>query len=553
MKALRRLLALALVLVLTLGLSAPALAADQTTLENAVNKAAAYMVKTVTDPQVGSVGGEWAVLGLVRSGYSVPGAYYQNYYANVEKYVEACKGVLHQKKYTEYSRVILALTAIGKDPANVAGYNLLTPLGDYDKTVWQGLNGPIWALIALDSGNYAMPQNKDAATQATRQMYIDNILSHQLADGGWSLTGTGGSSEPADPDMTGMALQALAKYTSSADSADVQTAVDKALSCLSGMQDQNVGYASWGTTNSESVVQVLVALCELGLKPDDSRFVKNGNTLLDNLLSYQQADGSFKHTTDGSGSNQMASEQGLYGIVAALRNMDGKNSLYRISDAINIGESTNTGPATKGAGIEGKNADVKAVPVKKPGTTFSDIVYSNNISAIEALASRGIISGYDDGTFKPDNTMTRAEFAAIIVRALGLTPKATDTFTDVDASSWGAPFVGTANTYGIVKGQSSYTFDPDGTITRQEAAVMVARAAKLCGMNTEQDSGTIRDTLAQFDDYVQVADWAQESMAFCYSSDILDQSALEIQPDTAIKRGEIAQMLFNLLGKANLL
>lgn len=549
MKALRRLLALALALALTLGLSAQALAVDQTTLENTANKAAAYMVKTVSDPQVGSVGGEWAVLGLARSGYSVPDAYYQNYYATVEKYAEACKGVLHQKKYTEYSRVILALTAIGKDPSNVAGYNLLTPLGDYDKTIWQGLNGPIWALIALDSGNYAMPQNKDAPTQATRQMYVDDILSHQLADGGWSLTGAGGSSDPADPDMTGMALQALAKYTNSA---DVQTAVDKALSCLSGMQDQNGGYASWGTTNSESVVQVLAALCELGLKPDDSRFVKNGNTLLDNLLSYQQADGSFRHTADGSGSNQMASEQGLYGIVAALRSMEGKNSLYRMSDAINIGESTGTGPA-KGAGLEGKNADVKAVPIVKPGTTFSDVIYSDNISAIETLASRGVISGYDGGTFKPDNTMTRAEFAAIIVRALGLPPKATDTFTDINASSWCAPYVGTANTYGIVNGKSPDTFEPDGTITRQEAAVMAARAAKLCGMDTALDNAAIRDTLAQFGDYVQVAGWAQESMAFCYSSSILDQSALEIQPDTAIKRGEIAQMLFSLLGEANLL
>ena len=67
------------------------------------------------------------------------------------------EGNLHDKKYTEYSRVIVALTAIGKNPADVAGYNLLTPLGDYEKTIWQGMNGPIWALIALDSGNYDMP------------------------------------------------------------------------------------------------------------------------------------------------------------------------------------------------------------------------------------------------------------------------------------------------------------------------------------------------------------------------------------------------------------
>ena len=546
MKASKRLFALALLFALTLGMSIPALAVDKTTLQSDVTGTAAYMYKTVTNPQVGSIGGEWVVLGLARSGYDVPDTYYQNYYATVEAYVEACTGVLHDKKYTEYSRAIVALTAIGKDPTDVAGYNLLTPLGDYDKTVWQGLNGPIWALIALDSGGYAMPQNTSAATQATRQMFVDDILSHQLADGGWSLTGSGGSSEAADPDITGMALQALAKYTSDS---SVQTAVNKALTCLSDMQDSSGGFSAWGDANSESVVQVLIGLCELEISVDDSRFVKNGNTLLDNLLTYRQSDGGFKHTADGSGSNQMATEQGFYGIVAALRAAEGNNSLYRMSDAIDVGTGQTV---TKGTGLEGKNADVKAVPITAPGTTFNDVVYSDNITAIEALASRGIISGYN-GTFRPDDTMTRAEFATIIVKALSLTPTATDTFADVAYSRWYAPYVGTANTYGIVSGRSSTNFDPDGTITRQETPVMVARAAKLCGMDTSMTTSSIRDMLAQFNDYMQVADWAKESMAFCYSSGILDQSALDIQPTTAMTRGEVAQMLFNMLSDANLL
>lgn len=93
---------------------------------------------------------------------AVPQSYWDNYYSNLENYVKAHNGVLHSRKYTEYSRVVLALTAIGKEPSNVAGYNLLTPLGDYDKTIQQGINGPIWALLALDSGNYAMPVNAEA-------------------------------------------------------------------------------------------------------------------------------------------------------------------------------------------------------------------------------------------------------------------------------------------------------------------------------------------------------------------------------------------------------
>ena len=119
------------------------------------------------------------MLGLARSGYDVPDSYYQDYYATVETYVKACDGKLHDKKYTEYSRVIVALSSIGKDARNVGGYDLTKPLGDYDKTIWQGLNGPIWALIALDSRDYPMPENPGAETQATRQMYIDRILECQ--------------------------------------------------------------------------------------------------------------------------------------------------------------------------------------------------------------------------------------------------------------------------------------------------------------------------------------------------------------------------------------
>jgi hypothetical protein len=541
-------MALTVAILLAFSLSVPAMATDKVTLQSNVTGTAAYMYKVVSNPQVGSIGGEWAVIGLARSGYDVPDTYYQNYYSTVEAYVKACKGVLDERKYTEYSRVTVALSAIGKDPSNVAGYNLLTPLGDYDKTIWQGLNGPIWALIALDSGSYAMPKNAVAKTQATRQMYVDRILSCQLKDGGWSLTGKGGSTESADPDITGMALQALAKYTSDS---KVQAAVDKALTCMSGQQTSDGGFsAGWGGASSESVVQVLVGLCELGISVEDARFVKNGHTLLDSLLTFRQSDGSFKHTADGSGNSQMSSEQGFYGIVAALRAQEGKNSLYRMSDAIDVGIGTSV---EKGAGLEGKNADVKSVAITAPGTTFPDIVFSDNITAIEALASRGIITGMDDGTFSPDKSMTRAQFAAIVVRALGLTPSAGDTFTDVPSGQWYASYVGTANTYGIVNGRTATAFDPNGTITRQESAVMVARAAKLCGMDTDMDAAAVRDILAQFGDYVTVESWAQSALAFCYDQGILDQSDLNIEPAVAITRADVAQMLFNMLTKANLM
>ena len=538
----KRILCLVLIAVLMLGLCVPALAADN--LGALVEKSAEYMLNTVTEPQVGSVGGEWAVIGLARSGYDVPQNYWDDYYAAVEDYVESCNGVLHKKKYTEYSRVIVSLTAIGADPANVAGYDLLKPLGDFEKTIWQGINGPVWALIALDSGNYDVPVNAETKTQATRQLYIDEILSRQNNDGGWSLTSKGGDNA-SDPDLTGMALQALAKYQSQS---AVKEATDRAIDCLSKMQDDKGGYSSWETANSESVVQVIVALCELGIDLKDSRFVKNGNTLLDNLLSYRESNGSFTHTSGGGGSDQMATEQGFYGIVAALRAEEGKNSLYRMSDC-SIHVSGNAGVAN---GLPDKHADVKKTEITVNGKTFDDIKNHANRAAIEALIARGIINGMTDTAYQPDATMTRAQFATIVVKALGLPTKTVSVFEDVAAKEWYASYVGAAYTYGIVNGKTDTTFDPSGTITRQEAAVMVARAAMLCGMDTKLENYEILNVLAQFGDYSKVSDWARESTAFCYGNNILDQSDLDIQPKRAILRGEIAQMLYNMLGSAKL-
>ena len=532
---------LLLVMVLLLGLTAPASAAvTQSDLQKAVDGSAAYMLQAVKGPQVGSIGGEWAVIGLARSGYDVPQSYYDSYLSTVTKYVQNKKGILDERKYTEYSRVILALTAIGADPTDVAGYDLVKPLGDFEKTVWQGINGPIWALIALDSGNY-----EPAGAPGIQQRYIDEILSRQLDDGGWNLTGKGGAGA-ADADLTGMALQALAKYQ---DQSAVKTATDEALACLSAMQTESGGFGSWGTANSESCVQVIAALCELGIGLDDSRFVKNGVTLLDNLLTFRQADGSFLHTADGSGSNQMASEQGFYGLVAALRAAKGQASLYRMSDT---GTAPSTPGASTGTGLAGKDPAVQKTSITAPGTTFPDIAGHTNQSAIEAMAARGIISG-SNGVFNPDNTMTRAEFAAIIVRALGLTTETTGQFTDVSADQWYAPYVGAAYKYGIITGTTATTFNPGGPIKREDAAVMAARAAKLCGLDTDMDASAIRNVLAQFTDYIRTSEYARPPLAFCYHADILSQSDLDIWPADAVKRCEVAQMLYNLLDKAELL
>lgn len=507
-------LILALALLLTLCLSAGAFTPDKEAA-NLEGQAAKYVLSCTPSAGVDSIGGEWAVIGLARGFSSAPDSYFDSYYSLLEQHLRDCGGVLHRKKYTEYSRVILAVTAIGRDARSVAGYDLTLPLGDYEATVFQGINGAIWALIALDSANYPVPQNGAAKTQATRGMYINYILASQNADGGWSLSGG-----ESDADLTAMALQALSKYT---DAENVSASINKGFDYLSAAQLSNGAFTSDGVETAESCAQVLVALCENGISVSDGRFVKNGNSVLDALLDFFIPGAGFKHSRSDSSSGQMASEQGLYALAAYNRISAGMSSLYSMS--------------ADGSGNSGG---------------FADVSGHKNQAAIEALAERGIIKGRTETSFAPDELMNRAEFSTIMARALGLEPDGMSVFSDVSAEKWYAPYVSAAYTAGIVNGVGGNRFAPEITITRQEAAVMAARAARMCGIETETSSAGVSTLLSKFDDGDSAASWAEESLAFCYSSGLLPEES-SILPEKAILRCEIAQLLYELLSLADLL
>ena len=149
-----------------------------------------------------------------------------------------------------------------------------------------------------------------------------------------------------------------------------------------------------------------------------------------------------------------------------------------------------------------------------------------------------------DGVFQPNGNMTRAQFCTITVKALGLNPRTNTMFSDVKSSDWFAGYVGTAAEMGIVNGVGGGRFDPNGTITRQEAAVMVARAAKVMGLQPAAENAA--EILLLFSDGKNVAAWAQDAVAWCYESGILTDSGT-IQPTKAILRCEVAQMIYNLL------
>ncbi len=451
-------------------------------------------------PSFGYVGGEWTVTGLARSGAAVPDGYFDEYYADVEKYAAEHGGVLHEKKYTEYSRVVIALTAIGKDPKNVGGYNLLEPLGDYKKTVWQGINGSVFALIALDSGNYAVPENKNAEVRATREMYIEHILSKRTPDGGWAFSG-----KTADPDMTAMALTALSKYR---DRESVKSAADEALSLLCAMQKEDGGFESGGEETAESAAQVLVALSELGAV-NDPRFVKNGHSVYDNVISFYVPGAGFCHIKGGEGADRMATEQCFYALAAYNRALKGEKSLFDMA--------------------------------KTERSRFSDVTGTAYQSQIDSLYEKGIVSGMTEYTFSPDGTLTRAQLAALIVRGLDLKSTKGCSFSDVRPADWFYEAVSAAYENKIIMGVSDERFNPDGKVTRAEAAVMIVRAAKKRGCDV---SGGKAITYADSD---AVPDWALSEVAFCAEAGLMPDFGESFSPGTAITRGEASFMLYSML------
>ena len=311
-----------------------------------VNEVCDTMEFVVSDPAFGSVGGEWAALVLGRAGRMTEEwktkylAAVKTSFDNVSETLKA-QNKLHRTKLTENSRAIIGLYSAGADVTDFNGWNLCAPLAgdnvggdkteesaDYTATLKQGINGPIYALIALDYAGY----NSEGETKVTnvteentttlRDDYLNYILSKEIPGGGWALFG-----DSADPDITMMAVQALSKYTYLP---EVNDAVERALTVMSSKQNAQGGYSSWGSVNAESISQVICGLTMLGIDPTtDERFIKNGNTLVDALKSfsadcvkdkvtYSEYRG-YAHVANSDGTysyNQMATEQAGYAMVA---------------------------------------------------------------------------------------------------------------------------------------------------------------------------------------------------------------------------------------------
>lgn len=480
----------------------PAAAAEPTalpmTVAEAVDGVSAYCTAAM---QAAGTYSDWSILQLARSG-NLTDAMRQDYLASLAEKLRACGGVLDKSYYTQYSRTILALTACGENARDFAGYDLTAPLANYDQTVWQGVNGAAFALIAMDSVSYGFA----ASGTSSRARLVAYLLAQELPGGGWDYSG-----KAADPDQTAMVLQALAPYRTQA---DVSAAIDRALNVLSGMQKDDGSFDAWGASSSESISQVLVALCALGIDPaKDSRFVRaNGAWLVSALMSFRvqtETGLAFGHTNRTA--NYMATEQAGYALAAYERFLAGQPALYTMTDT-----------------TYGTHTCVR----------YRDTARHWAQPYVCAVTEQGLMNGVGNDCFDPEGTLNRAMLATILWRASGSPAADGGSFSDVPAGQWYSTAVSWAQQSGIVQGVGENRFAPMDSITREQLAVMLWRASGSPGST---------QSLAAFPDVGTCSNWASTALAWAVERGILNGMDGRLAPGGTATRAQAAAMLTRYL------
>ena len=350
-----------------------------------INAISVRQMKEVKNPSHSSAGGEWTVMGLARAG-KITNSYKNIYKKNLKKTLDSQKGELSKNAFTEYSRTVIALTSIGENPYNFYGYDVISPLAEADNVIKQGMNGLVYALIALECGNYnnVKPRNGYDGKVGNIEKYKNSLVSSALPNGGWALFG-----KKADVDMTAIAIQALAPFYKES---KVKNAIDEGLKVISSKQKDTGGFETMGNENCESASQVLTALSSLKISIKDKRFVKKKHTVLDSLMSYYH-NGGFRHLKGGL-INQMATDQALYALVAYRNTLENDPPLFNMKKvavkkkarkpaskksktkikttiAVKNGEQINTETQTKKKKNKNKSNQIKSKPtsVKTAETT----------------------------------------------------------------------------------------------------------------------------------------------------------------------------------------
>lgn len=265
-----------------------------------------------------------------------------------KSYVEKIKSKIKSQngaagtQMTDYERTLIGLVSAGQDVTHFvyddglyAGSGGTKGYIDFIREIrngaagglGQGINAAIWGLAALNAVDYDKTAYAD--TKYNEDYFIEYILKNKSGEG-WAY-GTGGS---ADPDMTGMALYALAPYrddTRQFAGTTVKAEGMKAINHMSETQLDNGKFGSWGTVNSCSSAQVIMGIVSWGIDPQGEMFTKRNGNALTGLMSYYLGDGTFRYTTGFDPS--FGTPQSLEGLVSAV-------SYYESSDNPELRRST---------------------------------------------------------------------------------------------------------------------------------------------------------------------------------------------------------------------
>lgn len=265
---------------------------------------------------------EWNIFSILRSGATIEQGKLDKYYESVVKQLNTSSTNM---RVTDLARVALALEAMGKNPTDVGGFNVLEAIYNHKDMMTDSSNCPIFGLLALDGRNYEIP--KDA--KWSRKNLVEQILKFQKASGGFGLSL---DNDTTGIDMTGMALQALAPYYDNSAYPEVKPAVDKALKHFKDNITINAGFLDMGSENSCTTAQVLTAVSALNIDPTvkENGFVQNGNNMISNLHTYKKDAGfAWQATMQGQ---EMATQQVTYALVAYQRMAEGQTRLYDFTD-----------------------------------------------------------------------------------------------------------------------------------------------------------------------------------------------------------------------------
>lgn len=274
-------------------------------LDRQISDTQAFLYEEIPSPQMGAIGGEWTVKGIAASGISVEEEYFSAYYDTVRAKVKSAKGNLGEEYGTEYARVILGLCAIGADPTDVEGYDLTKGLDNYDKLTEQGINGAAYALAAA---------GVCGAKLENENRYIKFIM-EELAAEDWD-------SEKFLSDYLSMAILGLSFHE---DRAEVKAFNRKMTEQLSVLQQEDGGMG-----NCVSTAEAIIALSQLGVDVfSDERFIKDGNTLADGLMTYSLKDGSFVHEEGREEADILATEKALLALDSIKLQQEGKHLYER--------------------------------------------------------------------------------------------------------------------------------------------------------------------------------------------------------------------------------